>query len=63
MAFRAATSQDIARAMIRYGGSFVEALGRALQHADSENEAIIQASWPKYWNQYRKFAEADQNGA
>lgn len=45
--------------MIRYGGDFVSALGRALYHADSENADKIKQTWPEYWETYTRFAQQD----
>lgn len=35
----------VTEAMIRYGGSFMSNLGRALRQADMENRRIIMANW------------------
>lgn len=47
----------VARAMIRYGGSFVAALGHALLCADHENVATIRGAFPDYWQKYTEFAK------
>lgn len=47
----------VASAMIKYGGSFVENLGRALQCADMINTQKIRDTWPEYWQQYLEIAE------
>lgn len=39
-------------AMLRFGGSFVQALGRAAECADRENLAKIKAVWPDFWTKY-----------
>ena len=46
----------IGQAMIVYGGSFMSNLGKALQNADSQNQAKIKAAWPDEWENYRQFA-------
>lgn len=48
------TDDDIADAMLAYGGSFVELLAALWRQADPENRARIKASWPEYWNQYKE---------
>lgn len=40
---------DVANAMIKYGGSFIEALGRALLIADNDNAQRIKEAFPEYW--------------
>ena len=44
---------SIAKAMRRYGGSFVSSLGEALIHADPINTMKIQKAFPDYWKQYK----------
>ena len=55
------TEQDrsvtIAATMIKYGGGFVAALGRALQCADKDNTRRIKEAFPEYWNRYSEIAE------
>ncbi len=53
------TEEDFAviDAMVKYGGSFVHALGLAAMHADSQNLHIIKTSWPTYWKTYQQMAE------
>lgn len=48
---------NIANAMIRFGGSFVQSLGVALLNADRQNTIIIKNSFPHYWKQYKEFHE------
>ena len=38
--------------MVRRGGSFVAALGKALMQADDENTAKIKNTWSEYWTEY-----------
>lgn len=48
-----------ARAMKKHGGSFVQALGSALEHADPGNVERIHEAFPEYWKQYREIAKKD----
>ncbi len=43
--------------MIKFGGSFVKALGKALSHADLHNQRKIKETFSAYWNQYEKWDE------
>lgn len=43
---------DIAGNMIRYGGSFVKALGQALLVADEHNTERIETAFPEYIEEY-----------
>lgn len=38
--------------MIKYGGSFVKSLGRALRCADPSNTKRIKKAFPEYWVKY-----------
>lgn len=49
----------IAHAMQRRGGSFVQALGKALDCADSQNIEKIKETWSDYWAEYRATAIAN----
>lgn len=51
------TDYDVACAMVRYGGSFVSALGQAWHRADQINGDKIKAAFQEYWSEYREFAE------
>ena len=42
----------VASAMEKYGGSFVEYLGKALRRADPENAERIKQAFPEYWSEY-----------
>ena len=53
---------EIGHAMIRYGGSFVSALGKALLHADENNTNRIRHAFPDYWKQYQGMAKMDKKG-
>lgn len=46
----------VAAAMIRWGGSFVAALGEALAHADPHNAQLIKTTWPEQWAKYQGMA-------
>lgn len=52
-----ASKAEIAMAMKRKGGSFVQALGEALLHADWHNALLIEKTWPIYWQEYSYWAE------
>ena len=43
---------DVANAMIKFGGSFVQALGQALLQADHINAKKIESAFSEYWIQY-----------
>ena len=43
---------NVAKGMITYGGSFVKALGKALECADHLNQMRIKDAFPEYWKQY-----------
>jgi len=47
---------DIAQQMIRYGGSFVGALGEAVIRADSDNLRRLREAFPEYWEEYSEFS-------
>ncbi len=48
---------EVAEAMIKYGGSFVKALGQALMLADNENAQRIKIAFKEYWEKYKKMKE------
>ena len=41
--------------MKKYGGSFAQALGVALSHADMWNTTKIKLTWPELWEEYLNF--------
>ena len=43
---------NVTKGMTAYGGSFVKALGKALECADSINQQKIKDAFPEYWKQY-----------
>ena len=49
----------IADAMIRHGGGFAQALGRALRLADATNAERIKRIWPEMWETYTLYAVLD----
>jgi len=51
---------EIAETMIRYGGSFVECLGKALMKADLDNTRKIKKAFPKYWATYSDMARLER---
>ena len=51
---------DVANAMIKYGGSFVKALGNALQFADHINTAKIERAFSDYWIQYLTLSQKEK---
>jgi len=52
-------SQQVAKAMIRYGGGFVSHLGEALTRADPDNMKRIKQAFPEYWEKYLEMSEVD----
>ena len=52
-------SLQVAKAMIKYGGSFVEHLGYALENADVKNMMRIKHAFPDYWEKYKAKSEVD----
>jgi hypothetical protein len=47
---------DVIEAMIKFGGSFVHALGTAYRAADASNQAKLKAAFPDYWTKYADIA-------
>lgn len=43
--------------MEKYGGSFVQHLGRAVRKADPINLDKIQNTWPDLWSKYLEMGE------
>lgn len=50
------TDHDIANAMVRYGGSFISALGQAWLRADQHNGDRIKAAFAEEWQTYEELA-------
>jgi hypothetical protein len=55
---RPVTEWEVSQAMIRYGGSFVQALGRAFAVADSGNQARLRVAFPELWAEYEAMSLA-----
>lgn len=53
----------VAENMKKYGGSFVQALGVALSHADMWNTIKIKLSWPELWEEYLNFEKPKEQAA
>lgn len=49
---RSAEDSATIEAMLRYGGSFVQALAEAARRADDDNFERIKKAWPEYWQRY-----------
>ena len=47
-----AEARMVRNAIRAYGGSFMKALGNAMDYADRYNLAKIRDAWPKEWAQY-----------
>ena len=47
-----AESIIVAENMERFGGGFIQNIGRALLHADVENAKKIHDTWPAEWARY-----------
>lgn len=56
MSTKSPDTVDIAQAMIRYGGGFIQCLGQALLRADESNVMRIAGTWPAEWDKYRTIA-------
>lgn len=54
--FGIATEFEITEAMIIYGGSFVQSLGRLVRQADEDNKRRLVAAFPEYFEKYRELA-------
>lgn len=59
----AITDDDITRAMVNYGGSFVAALGRLWQIADDDNRARLRDAFPVYFEQYAELVAMKRRNA
>ena len=55
---RSDSETNVIRAMLKWGGSFVEALGKAAMMADRNNLDRIKLAWPEYWEQYAEMAKS-----
>jgi len=52
---------DVTEAMILYGGSFVQQLGKLLRAADAENKSRLVAAFPEFIKEYREIAARMEN--
>ena len=50
-------AEQVRKVIRAYGGSFMQALGDAMDYADVHNLAKIRDTWDKEWNQYLGMAE------
>lgn len=53
----------MSEAMIQFGGSFVQALGKALRLADPENSEKLRRAFPEYCEAYAEFARTIKHKA
>ena len=53
---------DIVQNMIKYGGSFVRALGEAALHADPDNLRRLREAFPEYWEKYSRWFSLPKGG-
>ena len=51
------TDHDITEAMIRFGGSFVKALGQLYRLGDEINRHRLKLAFPDFWREYQDMAE------
>lgn len=54
---------EITEAMIRFGGSFVKALGNLWRIGDLSNRARLQNAFGAYWNEYAEIVKMKRNDA
>jgi hypothetical protein len=47
---------EITEAMIVFGGSFVQTLGRLIRQADMDNKRRLVSAFPEYIEQYKELA-------
>ncbi len=47
---------EIVEAMVRYGGGFVQGLGRLYRQADDDNRRRLKVVFPEYWLRYAEIA-------
>lgn len=53
--------QKVSACMIKYGGSFVQHLGRAIVSTNVQTQRRIRDTFPKYWQKYLEISE-DRDG-
>ena len=49
-------AQQVRKAVRVYGGSFMQAIGNAMDYADVQNLAKIRSTWNEEWQQYLEMA-------
>ena len=57
------TDYQVVETMITYGGSFVQALGKAYRCADQWNQERLKAAFPNLFDEYRELAELQEQRA
>lgn len=50
------TEWEITEAMIRFGGGFVQGLGRLYRQADHDNQRRLVSAFPEYFKEYKELA-------
>ena len=50
----------VSKNMMKYGGSFISSLGRALMSADHINTSKIRETWNDEWVRYLNFERDDR---
>lgn len=48
---------EVIEAMVTYGGSFVQQLGRLIRLADADNKRRLVEAFPEYIAEYREIAK------
>lgn len=51
---------EISEAMIKFGGGFVQGLGRLFRQADEDNRRRLLLAFPEYWKQYDELASFNE---
>ena len=54
-------AKQVRKAIRVYGGSFMQALGNAMDYADFNNLGKIRSTWDEDWERYLKMAEMMDN--
>lgn len=52
--------QKVAACMIKYGGSFVQHLGRAIISTNVQTQRRIKDAFPEYWQQYLEISKGPE---
>jgi hypothetical protein len=53
---------EVAKAMVKFGGAFVESLGWAISRANFHDAKKIKIAFPELWEQYAALYKEDMNG-